>query len=303
MTAPASPRILARTVRVSQWTKNVVVLAALLFAMGDRTQSLAAHSVRNAFLAFVAFCLAASTAYIINDLADAERDRQHPAKRLRPIAAGQVSVAFAVTLLLLTLTGALLLGWLVNPVFLGTVAGYLILQLLYTFWLKRVPLLDLFMIAFGFVIRAVAGALAIGVTISPWLLLCAFLLALFLALCKRRHERILLGDAADAHRPGLRTYEVRLVDQLIAMIGGTVIVCYAIYTLWPDTVRKFGTHWLGLTIPFVVFGIFRYLDLVYRHDQGGAPEKALLSDIPLLADLALYGLTLLAVFFLLRPGI
>jgi len=155
---------------------------------------------------------------------------------------------------------------------------------------------DVFVIAAGFVLRAGAGALAARVAISPWLLLCAFLLALFLALCKRRHEKRLLEDRADDHRASLEGYDARLLDLLIAIVSAVTIACYAIYTLWPDTVDKFNTHGLGLTVPLVIFGLFRYLDLVYRHDQGGQPEKVLFGDPPLLVCLGAYALTVLVVF-------
>jgi 4-hydroxybenzoate polyprenyltransferase len=293
--------VTARLLRVNQWTKNAVVLAALLFAAGDRTQSIRMTDVvPAALLALAAFCLASSGAYVINDLSDVERDRRHPAKRLRPIASGQVSAPLAIGVAAGLLAAGLALARSVNLPLFQIVAGYAALQFVYTFWLKRVPLVDLFVIATGFVLRALAGAVAIAVVISPWLLLCAFLLALFLALCKRRHERLLLGDTSETHRPGLMVYERKLVDQLIATVSGAVIVCYALYTLSAETINKFGNAHLEYTIPFVIFGVFRYLDLVYRHEQGGAPEKSLLTDLPLLADLALYGASLLLIFFVWR---
>jgi hypothetical protein len=153
-------------------------------------------------------------------------------------------------------------------------------------------------IAAGFVLRAITGAFAVNVPISPWLLLCTFLLALFLALCKRRHEKNLLDDAAEQHRAVLEKYDPRLMDQLIGIVSACTILAYSIYTLQPETVLKFGSHNLGLTIPFVIFGIFRYLDLVYRHGHGGQPEKTLLGDLPLLASIALFGVTVLGVILL-----
>jgi 4-hydroxybenzoate polyprenyltransferase len=175
-------------------------------------------------------------------------------------------------------------------------AGYVMLQLVYTAWLKRIPLVDIMFIAAGFVMRAVTGALAVSVPISPWLLLCTFLLALFLALCKRRHEKNLLENgSADKHRAVLEKYDPQLMDQLITIVAACTILAYSIYTLLPETVQKFGTHALGITIPLVIFGIFRYLDLVYRHGKGGQPEKILLTDLPLLASIALFGLTVLTV--------
>jgi 4-hydroxybenzoate polyprenyltransferase len=182
------------------------------------------------------------------------------------------------------------------PQYALVLAAYVMLQAVYSLGLKRVALLDIFVISAGFVLRAVAGALAIEIEISAWLLLCAFLLALFLALCKRRHEKVNLADLDGRQRRSLDHYDARLLDQLIAIISAATVVCYAIYTLAPDTVSKFGTNRLGLTIPFVIFGVFRYLDLVYRHDKGDRPEKILLTDIPILANLVLYGVAVMIIF-------
>jgi 4-hydroxybenzoate polyprenyltransferase len=176
------------------------------------------------------------------------------------------------------------------------VGGYLVLQLFYTLWLKRLALVDVIVIAMGFVLRALAGAVVIHVVISPWLLVCALMLALFLGLSKRRHEKVNL--AGQGTRAALGAYDERLLDLLIAMTGTASLVCYSIYTLWPETVDKFGTPWLSATIPFVVFGIFRYMDLVYRQDQGDRPEQILLTDLPLMADIALYGATVLGILLL-----
>jgi len=176
-------------------------------------------------------------------------------------------------------------------------AGYLLLQTAYSYGLKKVALVDLFVIAGGFLLRVLAGAGAVRVIVSPWLLLCTMLLAIFLALCKRRHEKVVLSDSSVQTRHSLEKYSKQLLDQLIGIVSSATIVCYAIYTLWPETVAKFGSARLGFTIPFVVFGIFRYLDLVYRHEKGGEPEKILLSDLPLIIDLILYGLCVLLLIF------
>jgi 4-hydroxybenzoate polyprenyltransferase len=190
-------------------------------------------------------------------------------------------------------------AWFLSREFFLVVAAYVFLQVLYSFGLKKVALIDVFVIAAGFVLRALAGAVVISVPISPWLLLCAMLLALFLGLCKRRHEKVVEEDFSGETRPTLKQYDQKLLDQLIAIVSAATIVCYALYTLWPDTVEKFGTTNLGFTIPFVIFGLFRYLDLVYRHEKGGRPEKILMTDAPLLADLALYGLCVILVLFVL----
>jgi len=192
--------------------------------------------------------------------------------------------------------GAGLLGaWLLAPRFGMVVTLYVLLQAAYTLYLKHLPLVDVFIIAIGFVLRAVAGAVVINVIISPWLLICTFLMALFLALCKRRHEkRAMTRRHGEASRPSLSSTDERLIDQLIAITAGAVIIAYAVYTQWPETVAKFKTSHLSLTIPFVVFGIFRYLYLVYNQEKGDQPESILLTDLPLLAAIVLFGLSVIA---------
>lgn len=291
---------LLRALRPNQWTKNAVVLAAFFFALGDRGQSVSWASIPVALAAAAVFCLVSSAVYLINDVSDIKADRVHPIKRLRPIAAGRVSVLAALFMAAILLAAGGIAAWRLTRSFTAVVGLYVIMQIAYTLVLKRVALLDVFVIAFGFVLRAAAGGLALHVVLSPWLLLCAFLLALFLALCKRRHEKLLLEGAADAHRPSLEEYDRQLLDQLIVIVAACAIVCYSLYTLWPDTVHKFGTSLLAVTIPFVMFGIFRYLHLVYRREGGGRPEKILLSDIPLLIDLTLYAATVLAIFAWVR---
>lgn len=288
---------LLHALRPAQWTKNGIVFAAYIFALGDRTQPLVAGAWLDAVLAAACFCLLSSAVYLLNDIKDRTLDRLHPTKQLRPIAAGEIDIrlAFAVAIALaaLALGGSVYVGHFLPHVLMT----YLLVQVAYTLGLKKVALVDVFVIASGFVLRALAGAVAIRVEISPWLLLCTLLLALFLALCKRRHEKVVLTQVSADTRDSMRSYDAGLLDQLIAIVSAATIVCYAIYTLWPDTIEKFGTAYLGFTIPFVLFGLFRYLDLVYRHEKGGHPERILLTDIPLLIDLALYGLTVLSIVY------
>lgn len=284
-----------RALRPKQWTKNAVVFAAFLFALGDRQQHVGLSGFWTSLQAAFLFCLVSSGVYLMNDVRDVDQDRAHPTKKLRPVAAGELSPRFASLMAAVLLAAGLAGTWWMSLELFYVVGGYVALQIAYTFALKHIALIDLFVIAGGFVLRALAGAVALQVTISPWLLLCALLLALFLALCKRRHERVVLNDALGETRKSLEYYDEPLLDQLIAVVSAATLVCYALYTLWPDTVQKFGTARLGLTIPFVIFGIFRYLDLVYRHEKGGQPELILLTDIPLLADLALYGLTVVLI--------
>jgi 4-hydroxybenzoate polyprenyltransferase len=285
-----------RALRVNQWTKNLVVLAAFFFAFGDQTQSVSLVWLARVVIACALFCVASSGIYLINDIRDRSADALHPIKRLRPIASGKIKVVPAAIGAVILLASGLLGSYALSPAFALIVGGYIALQIAYTLWLKHVALVDVFIIAIGFVLRAVSGGVVVNVAVSPWLLLCAFLLALFLALCKRRHEKRLLDESEALHRPSLGDYDQKLVDQLIAIVSAATITSYSIYTLWPDTVRKFHTSLLSLTIPLVMFGIFRYLDLVYRKEGGGRPEKTLLSDGPLMVDLALYGLTVLGIF-------
>lgn len=299
--APAGrslPRDLLLAMRPAQWTKNAVVFAAFFFALGDRQQHPASVGLWHTLAAALLFCAASSGIYLLNDIRDVEADRLHPVKRTRPLAAGRIrpgeSAAAAAVLLALALAAA----WALSAPVGAALTAYVAIQAGYTLWLKHIALVDVMVIASGFVLRALTGGLAARVAISPWLLLCAFLLALFLALCKRRHERIDLSDGAEAHRPSLEHYGAGLTDQLIAIAAACTILSYALYTLWPETHAKFGSYRLGFTIPFVVFGIFRYMDLVYHHRAGGRPEKVLLTDAPLLVDLALYGAAVLAVFAL-----
>ena len=285
-----------RSLRPNQWTKNLVVLAAFFFAFGDKSQSIPFLFLFRILMACALFCLASSGIYILNDIGDLTSDRVHPAKRHRPIAAGHVSIPVAFVVAFCLLTVSLAGSYILSLPFGVVVSSYIAMQIAYTLWLKKIALVDVFIIAFGFVLRAAGGGAAIQVVISPWLLVCAFLLALFLALCKRRHEKILFENSTEPRRASLEHYDRQLLDQLIAIVSAATIVSYSVYTLSPDTLLKFGTSLLSLTIPFVIFGIFRYLDLVYRRDEGERPERILLTDVVLIADLALYGLCVLGIF-------
>lgn len=284
---------LFRALRPAQWTKNLVVFAALIF--GQRLLDTEALGVT--VVAFLAFCALSGVVYLVNDVVDREADRQHPVKRHRPVAAGHLSVqmalAAAVALGSVALAAA---AWLGLP-FLLHAFGYLALQLAYSFALKRQVILDVLAVAMGFVVRASAGGAAIDVPISQWLLLCTILLALFLALAKRRHEITLLGEDATSHREILDEYTPYLVDQMMAVVTASTLMGYAFYAVDPDTARRFGTDWLGLTIPFPLYGIFRYLYLVHRRSQGGSPTELLLADRPLLVCVALWALTVAALIY------
>ena len=277
--------------RPRQWTKNLIVLAAFIFALGDKQQHLSFSMAGLVLVAMLLFALTSSGVYVWNDISDLEYDRAHPHKRLRPMAMGRISVGTGWIMAGICLVAGVLGAWLINAPFGMVLTVYVVLQAAYTLFLKHLPLVDVFVIAVGFVLRAVGGAVAINVVISPWLLICTFLMALFLALCKRRQEKHLMSAVRkEALRPSLKTINEQLFDQLIAITAGAAIIAYAVYTQWPETIAKFKTSHLSLTIPFVVFGIFRYLYLVYHREKGEQPESVLLTDLPLLIDMALFGL-------------
>jgi 4-hydroxybenzoate polyprenyltransferase len=275
---------LLTTVRPEQWTKNLFVFAALLFA--KRLEDI--HAVVLATETFVIFCALSGAVYIVNDIADRAADRAHPVKRGRPIASGDLSPQAAGAAGVLLGAGAVAAAWMITPALALTAAGYLLLQVAYSLVLKHVVILDALAIASGFVLRAVAGGVAIAVPVSNWLLACTTLLALFLALAKRRHELTTLVAGAARHRPILEEYNPYLLDQMIAVVTASAVVAYAAYTTSPETAAKLGTDHLALTIPFVLYGVFRYLYLVHRKDGGGNPSTLLLTDIPLLACVVLW---------------
>ena len=272
--------------------KNLFVLAGVIFSQQLFTSHLAA-----ALYAFVVFCGLSGAIYAFNDAADAEKDRLHPTKRHRPVAAGLLSVRAAVaigaTVLLVSLAAAC---WL-SPE-LGIVSLlYAGLLVAYSLWLKHLVILDVLTVAVGFVLRAVAGAVAVGADISGWLLICTVLLALFLALGKRRHEYLTLSGEAAAHRPILAEYSEGFLDQMIAVVTASTVTAYALYTMSPETVAKFHTRLLPLTLPFVLYGVFRYLYLLYRRQLGGNPSDLFLSDRALLVNTALWMLTLVVLIY------
>ena len=281
------------SLRPHQWTKNLVVLAPLALSKHLFEPEPLLRSV----LAFVLFCGLSGVVYLVNDVADFERDRLHPSKRLRPVASGAVSrrraLAVAAVLGFACLASSALLG----ARFAICAVLYLALNLLYSFKLKEVVILDAISVSLGFVLRAVGGAVAIGVEFSDWLLICTVLLALFLTLCKRRHELTSLTEVAAEHRKSLSEYSPYLLDQMISVVTASCLTAYAFYTTAPETVQKFRTGHLFWTVPFVLYGIFRYLYLVHRRDQGGSPSDILLADRPLLAAVALWALAIVVIVY------
>jgi 4-hydroxybenzoate polyprenyltransferase len=284
---------LVLSLRPSQWTKNLIIFGGLIF--GQRLLELSA--VLHALAAFAIFCALSGVVYLINDVADREADRRHPVKKHRPIASGAVSVAAAMTLAVALGVVALGAAFWLSPLFGVVSASYLGLLALYSGVLKHVVILDVLTIAVGFVLRAVAGAIAVDVPISHWLYLVTILGALFLALSKRRHELVLLADGATRHRRILEEYSPYLLDQMIAVVTASTIVAYAFYTMSPETVQKFGTDRLMLTLPFPLYGIFRYLYLVHQKEGGGSPSDMLLNDLPLLLCVGLWAVSVAIIIY------
>ena len=282
------------SLRPRQWTKNLFVFAGLIFSLKFFELPL----LLTVIYAFIIFCALSSAIYLINDVRDAEGDRKHPVKKLRPIAAGKLSPTVAiVTAILLALISLIFSIYLSFSFFLVSLI-YFLLMILYTFALRDMVILDTFSIAAGFVLRAVAGVVVIAVELSPWLVICTILLSLFIALGKRRHELVTLG--AGVHRQILDEYNPQLLDQMISAVAGSTVMAYALYTLWPETTAKFGTHYLIYSIPFVLYGIFRYLYLIYRKEKGSRPEELLLTDIPLLIDIMLWFGSLIFIIYLFK---
>ena len=283
---------LLASLRPRQWVKNLFGFAGVIFS-----QQMLTPLVWTAVSAFVIFCALSGAIYLFNDVADVERDRRHPSKRLRPIASGQVSRPAAVLVGAVLLVGGFAAAFRIGLSF-GLVAlGYGALLTAYSLWLKHIVILDVLTVATGFVLRAVAGAVAVDAEISGWLLICTILLALFLALGKRRHEYRSLARDAAAHRPILAEYSESFLDQMISVVTASTVTAYALYTMSPETVAKFHTRLLPLTLPFVLYGIFRYLYLLYRRDLGGSPSDLVVTDRALLLDALLWMVATFAIIY------
>jgi 4-hydroxybenzoate polyprenyltransferase len=282
--ATGRARALVESMRPAQWLKNAALLVAPTFAQRMTDPA----SIAPVAAGVVSFCLLASATYLGNDLVDREQDRLHPEKHARPIAAGVLPVGVvAVTAVVLCGVG-LAIATALGPGFALAAVAYVALQVAYTFVLKHVVIVDVFAIAAGFVLRVVAGAEAVVVPISNWLYLCTLLVSLLLALAKRRAELALLGADASRHRRILAEYSAPMLDQLITVLSSCTVVAYALYTVSPETVHKFGSDRLKFTVPFVLFGLMRYLYLIHRRGAGGQPERVLLRDRPTQVNLAAY---------------
>ena len=284
---------LIKTMRPKQWAKNVFVLAALVF---DSKLFVASFTVR-ALAAFCLFCAMSSAVYLINDVADMEKDRQHPAKRNRPVAAGELSPSLALAAAVMLVVISLPLAYLLDPQFALIAGSYFVTITLYSFWLKHIVILDVLIVAIGFVLRVAAGVVVVdAVRFSPWLFLCMVFLALFIAISKRRHELVLLDENANAHRKIFSDYSLPLLDDMTRLVTACTAMAYSLYTFSAPNLPQ--NHAMMLTIPFVLYGLFRYMYLVHIKNEGGAPEDLVFEDTPLLLVIILWGLTAAAILYL-----
>ncbi len=281
-------------IRPKQWVKNLVIFSALFFSQNLFDLRLFLKVLNGLIL----FTLLSGSIYIFNDLIDIEKDRSHPLKSKRPLASGKMDKSIGVLSFIVLGSGSLLLAFLLSQNF-GLVAfSYFILQILYTYYLKDIIILDVFCVAAGFLLRVLAGAVVISVPISTWLLICTMLLALFLSFCKRRHELLLLEDDAVNHRRTLREYSSYLLDQMISVVTASTFISYVLYTISEETVRKFKTTHLKYTIPFVLFGIFRYLYLIHQREGGGNPETILFKDKSMLLNIVFYAIAVALILYI-----
>ncbi len=290
-------RYIVQSMRPKQWIKNLIVLAPLAFVLGQYKHPMVLFGV----LAFFGFCLASSGVYLLNDVLDREADKHHPEKKDRPIASGKLSVPAALSAMAVLFGMSAALALCVRPLLLLIFSGYVTLNLLYSFYLKKLVIIDAFSIAFGFILRILAGVEALrgvhpDIEISTWIILCTLLGSFFLAFCKRRHE-LSLEESSFNHRFILTEYSTGFLDQMIAISTAATITAYSLWTMWPDTVKKFETEALFWTVPFVCYGIFRYLYLVHQKNMGGSPSKVFLSDKPLMVNILLWLAALLLILY------
>jgi 4-hydroxybenzoate polyprenyltransferase len=281
-------RALLVSLRPHQWLKNAFVLVAPFF--GKKLSLSEPDALLRALAAAGLFSLVSSGGYLLNDLTDRHRDREHPGKRGRPIAAGEVAPGIALATAVVLIGGGLLLAFMLEPSFAGWLAGYVVIQVAYSLSLRQIVLLDVFAIASGFVIRVMSGAAVVEVVASSWLILTTIFLSLFLALCKRRAEVVMLAEDPAGHRATLTWYEPAFLDQLIGVTTASVVICYSLYTVADRTIHEFGTRNLVFTVPFVTYGIFRYLFLVHRRQAGASPVTVLTRDVPLLLNTILWAI-------------
>ena len=284
----------ATAMRCHQWVKNLFVFAAPLFGK----QLLEPANLASTLVTFAAFCLGSSAVYLLNDLVDLNEDRQHPIKKKRPLASGKISISYAITAMLsLSIASLAISALFVSTLTAGILAIYMISNVLYSKLLKHIVILDVMFIAVGFVLRILSGASATGVTPSFWLLLCTMNISLFLGFAKRRAELVVLGNDAVNHRSVLQNYSKTFLDQMIAIVTSSTVVCYILYVMDPRTVEFFGSPMLVATVPFVMYGLFRYLFMAYHKEEGGSPTKAMLMDKAFLLNIFLWGLISMLIIY------
>ncbi|MBC7362865.1 MAG: decaprenyl-phosphate phosphoribosyltransferase [Candidatus Aminicenantes bacterium] len=286
--------VIFETLRPKQWIKNFFVFVPLVFSEKLFNPSAFITTLK----AFFSFCLISGALYTFNDLCDLEEDRLHPVKRNRPLASGRLKKSTAILIAAISASLSFTLAFSINRAFVSIILAYLLLQILYSLKLKHLVIIDIFSVAAGFLLRIIAGALAIKVYISSWLLICTILLALFLSMTKRRHEYLTLVDKAYEHRSSLKEYNPYLLDQMISVVTASTLIAYCLYTISEETVDKFGTRNLVFTTPFVLYGIFRYLYLVHQKNQGGTPEEMVLKDQPLLFNIILWIISIFIILYL-----
>jgi 4-hydroxybenzoate polyprenyltransferase len=270
--------------RPLQWIKNLFLFAALIFAIHLRN----IDDVVKVFGGFILFSLCTSAVYLFNDITDLEKDKLHPLKSKRPLPAGKLSVGTAQAVSLLLASAGLLGGYFLNREFAVILLVYIIINVLYSLKLKDVVILDVMTIAAGFVLRVIGGAVLINVQSSEWLIICTLLLSLFLGFSKRRHELLILESQANTHRSVLQHYSPYFLDQMIGIVTASTVMSYTLYTISPETIQKFGSNHLIYTVPFVLYGIFRYLYLMHKKEEGGNPTKIALTDRPLLINIVVW---------------
>ncbi len=279
--------------RPHQWVKNILVFSGVVFS----ASLLKSHAVATNLAAFVIFCFTSSSIYILNDLRDYKNDREHPVKKNRPIASGKVKPAVAATIMAILLPLSIGAAWLLNIHFFQIIVFYVALNIAYSFGLKKVVILDVMIVAMGFLLRSFAGCAVIGVEVTPWLFICTLSLALMLSFGKRRNELNVLNDEAKNHRKALEFYNNKLLDIILTICSATTIGTYSLYTMAPETVARFGTQKLIITLPFVMYGVFRYLYLIYVEHKGGDPTSLLVKDIPSVVNAVLWVLCIVYVIY------
>ncbi len=284
---------LAAAARPQQWIKNLFIFAPLLFSQ----HLFERRTILLAVAGFFLFSLGASCIYLINDLIDREKDRQHPLKRNRPIASGRLPVAWAIGALAVMLPVVIVASFQAEARFGAALTAYIVLNVFYSYFLKEVVIIDVMTIAASFVLRIVAGALIIHVPLSEWLLICTTLLSLFLGFSKRRHELIILEESAQNHRPVLSEYSPYFLDQMMSLVTAATLICYILYTVDRQTVEKFHSKNLLITVPFVLYGLFRYLYLVHQKKSGKDPTAELFTDRPLIFDIVAWGIAVVIIIY------